>query len=76
MYDLATSVGAIRVGDDLFGSAVQLAARICGVAEADVVLVSREVRDACGDINLTFQSAGSRALKGFAEAVEVFSPAR
>jgi len=66
----------VAEGDDLFGSAVQLAARICGVAEADVVLVSREVRDACGDINLTFQSAGSRALKGFAEAVEVFSPAR
>ena len=31
----------------IFGSAVQMAARICDIAQADAILVSREVRDAC-----------------------------
>lgn len=61
---------------DLFGSAVQMAARVCAIAEADSILVSREVRDACADADLAFKPAGSKALKGFAEPVELFSPAR
>lgn len=60
---------------DLFGSPVQLAARICGVAQADAILVSRAARDACSDVDLGFGSPVSQTLKGFSEPVELFSPA-
>ena len=60
---------------DLFGSAVQLAARICDTAQADAVLVSREVRDVCIGVDLRFEPMGSKTLKGFSEPVQLFSPA-
>jgi class 3 adenylate cyclase len=53
-----------------------MAARICGVAQADTILVSREVRDACTGVDLKFESMGSETLKGFSEPVQLFSPAR
>ena len=61
--------------DDLFGSAVQMAARICDIAQADAILVSREVRDACAGADLVFEPTSSETLKGFSEAVQLFSPA-
>ena len=61
---------------DLFGSAVQMAARICDIAESDSILVSEEVRNACAGADLVFAPTGSRTLKGFAEPVELFCPAR
>ena len=65
----------VEEGDDLFGSAVQMAARICDIAQADAILVSREVRDACAGVDLRFAPAGSETLKGFSEPVQLFSPA-
>ena len=59
---------------DLFGSAVQMAARICDIAQADAILVSREIRDACTNVDLEFAPAGSEMLKGFSEPVPLFSP--
>ncbi len=59
---------------DLFGSAVQLASRICDFGEAGSVLVSREVKDACSGANLTFSPTASAKLKGFSTPVELFSP--
>jgi class 3 adenylate cyclase len=38
--------------------------------------VSREVRDACIDVDLEFEPAGSETLKGFSEPVHIFFPAR
>ena len=64
----------VEEGDDLFGTAVQMAARICAIAQADAILVSREVRDACTGVGLEFASAGSGTLKGFSDPVPVFSP--
>ena len=64
----------VEESDDLFGSAVQMAARICDIARADAVLVSREVRDAC-QCRSGFASAGFETLKGFPEPVPLFSPA-
>jgi len=61
---------------DLFGSAVQLAARICGFAGADAVVVSGAVRDACEAGAMRFAPLGAQTLKGFAEPVELFAPAR
>jgi class 3 adenylate cyclase len=60
-------------GADLFGTAVQMAARLCDAAEAGSILVSREL---CVDAGLTGIDAtplGAIALKGFAEPVPVFS---
>ena len=65
----------LEESDDLFGSAVQMAARICDVAQAGAVLVSREVKDACAGADLGFAPTGSETLKGFAEPVQLFSPA-
>ena len=65
----------VEEGDDLFGSAVQMAARICAIAQADAILVSREVRDACAGVDLRFAPAGSETLRGFSEPVQLFSPA-
>ena len=59
-------------GPDLFGTAVQLAARLCESAEAGAILVSREVCDAAGVAD-DAMSLGPIALKGFAEPVPVFS---
>jgi class 3 adenylate cyclase len=64
----------VEESDDLFGSAVQLAARICQFAQPDAVLVSREVRNACADTQLGFESSGSQVLKGFSQPVQIFSP--
>ncbi|MDJ0897145.1 MAG: DUF4242 domain-containing protein [Alphaproteobacteria bacterium] len=65
----------VQESDDLFGSAVQMAARICEIAQSGAVLVSREVKDACTSADLGFAPAGSETLKGFAEPVQLFSPA-
>ena len=66
----------VAEGHDLFGSAVQMAARICDIAQADAILVSREVRDACTGADLVFEPTSSKRLKGFSEPVPLFSPAR
>ena len=50
---------------DLFGSTVQLAARLCAQAEPGQVLVSNVVADLCLGKNLKFVDAGECELKGF-----------
>lgn len=65
----------VEESNDLFGSAVQMAARICDIAQADAILVSREVRDACSGVDLGFEPTDSQTLKGFSEPVQLFSPA-
>lgn len=62
--------------DDLFGSAVQMASRICDAAQSGTVLVSREVKDACAGADMAFALSGSENLKGFSDPVELYSPAR
>lgn len=61
--------------EDLFGSVVQMAARICDVAQTDRILVSRAVKDSCTDVDLMFDPVGSETLRGFTEPVQLFSPA-
>jgi len=50
---------------DLFGSTVQLAARLCAQAEPGQILVSNVVADLCIGKNLRFVDAGACELKGF-----------
>ena len=66
----------VEDSDDLFGSAVQMAARICEIAQASAILVSREVREACAGVDLVFAPVSSETLKGFSEPVQLLSPAR
>lgn len=66
----------VEEGDDLFGSAVQLASRICDTAKPDSILVSREVRDSCDGTDFRFETSGPEALKGFVEPVQLFRPTR
>ncbi len=55
----------VEDNDDLFGSTVQLAARLCGSAEPGQVLVSNVVADLCLGKGIQFADAGHRDLKGF-----------
>jgi class 3 adenylate cyclase len=57
---------------DLFGAAVQLSARLCGVANPGSIAVSSAVRDLCLGKRLDFESKGALDLKGFADPVPVF----
>jgi class 3 adenylate cyclase len=65
----------VEESGDLFGTSVQMAARICETARSDAILVSREVRDACAGADLSFAPTGPETLKGFAEPVQLFFPA-
>jgi class 3 adenylate cyclase len=57
---------------DLFGKAVQMAARVCDHAEPGTILAADVVRDACPDHNEWFVDAGEFTPKGFTEPVSVF----
>ena len=58
---------------DLFGTSVQLAARLCEQARPGEVLVASVVRDLCAGKGLTFEERGSFVLKGFATPVEAWA---
>jgi class 3 adenylate cyclase len=56
---------------DLFGTTVQLAARLCAHAEPEQSLVSNVVAELCLGKGLAFQDLGEVSLKGFAQPVKV-----
>ena len=58
--------------DDLFGAAVQLAARACNQAAAGAILVSTAVRELCVGKGFTFEPRGPYELKGFTDLVPLF----
>lgn len=62
-----------RVGDDVAGLAVHLAARIVGRAEAGEVLVSRTVRDLVVGSDLRFADRGEHELKGIPERWSLYA---
>jgi class 3 adenylate cyclase len=57
---------------DLFGKAVQLAARICAHAEPGKILVAHVVQEQCKGTSLTFSDLGQVTPKGFVEATQVY----
>jgi class 3 adenylate cyclase len=59
-------------GDDLFGSTVNLASRICDAARGGQVLVSDVVRDIGTEGGYRFADAGAKLLKGFQTPVGLF----
>lgn len=58
---------------DLFGNAVQLAARLCAAAGPGEILVSPLVRDMANGLAVPFEDRGTVRLKGFEDAVRVFA---
>jgi class 3 adenylate cyclase len=58
--------------DDLFGAAVQLAARACDHAAAGGILVSTAVRELCVGKGFTFEARGPFEMKGFDELVPLY----
>jgi class 3 adenylate cyclase len=56
---------------DLFGTTVQLAARLCAHAEPEQSLVSNVVAELCLGKGLAFRDLGEVSLKGFAQPVKV-----
>jgi class 3 adenylate cyclase len=59
----------VAEGNDLFGAAVQLAARACDHAAAGSILTSTAVRELCVGKGFTFEARGPYELKGFEELV-------
>ena len=62
----------IAEDDDLFGTAVQLAARVTDRAEPGQVLVTRVVADLCAGKTFKFASIGAVSMKGFDDAIELY----
>jgi class 3 adenylate cyclase/pimeloyl-ACP methyl ester carboxylesterase len=58
--------------DDLFGTAVQLARRICDQANAGEVLVSNVVRELTAGKGFLFADRGDATLRGFEDPVRLY----
>jgi class 3 adenylate cyclase len=76
-HPLAVRIGLaagepVMEGGDLFGAAVQLAARLCDRASSGSILVSGAVRDLAVGKRFDFQRRGRLTLKGFDEPVRLF----
>lgn len=74
-YPLRVCIGAaagwpIERLNDLFGSTVQLAARLCAQAKPEQTLISSSVVELCPD--LSFESLGEMSFKGFDQPEAVF----
>jgi class 3 adenylate cyclase len=61
--------------NDLFGSTVQLAARLCSHAQPDQILVTNAIAELCLGKGLLFEDLGEVALKGFAYPVRAHAAA-
>jgi class 3 adenylate cyclase len=60
----------IEHANDLFGTAVQLAARLCAHAAAEQILISNVVAELCAGKKLPIQDFGCLTLKGFEQPVQ------
>lgn len=78
----ADSIVRVRVGlnsgepvaedRDLFGTSVQLAARVCAEAEPGTILVSNVVRELAAGKGFLFSDRGDVVLRGFEDPVRLF----
>jgi class 3 adenylate cyclase len=65
----------VEQNDDLFGSTVQLAARLCAHAQPEQILVSNAIPDLCIGKGLFFEELGEVVLKGFGKPVRAHAAA-
>ena len=63
----------VERGSDIFGSTVQLAARLCSHAEPEQIVVSSVVADLCIGKGLMFRPLSEVSLKGFDQPVHAHS---
>jgi class 3 adenylate cyclase len=63
----------VAEGDDLFGTAVQLASRVCQQAEAGEILTTDVVRQLVAGKGFLFSDKGTANLRGFEDPVRVFA---
>lgn len=61
----------IQEEDDLFGSTVQLAARVCAATESEQILCTQSVKDLAQG-NGTFVDGGTHSLKGFRDKFKLW----
>ena len=59
-------------GNDLFGTAVQLAARVCARADAGEILTSDVVRQLVAGKSLMFADQGEAEFRGFEDPVRIY----
>lgn len=57
---------------DLYGTSVQLAARVCAEADAGEIMVSNVVRELAAGKGFLFNDRGDHALKGFEDPVKLY----
>jgi class 3 adenylate cyclase len=75
-YPIKVRIGAaagepVEHQHDLFGSTVQLAARLCSHAQPEQILVSNVIAELCIGKGLAFQDLGEVSLKGFERPIRV-----
>jgi len=75
-YPIKLRIGAaagepVEHHGDLFGSTVQLAARLCSHANPQQILVSNVIAELCIGKGLSFEDLGEVALKGFDRPIRV-----
>ncbi len=61
----------VEESDDIFGVAVQLAARTCGECQPNRILVSNVILELCVGKGFTFHDRGEVQLKGFDQPVRL-----
>ena len=74
-FDVRMAISAgepVTEDDDLFGAAVQLAARVCSTCEGGRILVSSAVRELCLGKGFRFDDKGHVELKGFDDPMRVY----
>ncbi|OAN50893.1 adenylate/guanylate cyclase domain-containing protein [Magnetospirillum moscoviense] len=62
----------IQEEDDLFGSTVQLAARVCAATNTDEILCTASVMDLSGKPKAGFRAVGAKHMKGFKDAIPLY----
>ena len=65
----------VEQNNDLFGSTVQLAARLCAHAQPEQILVSSAIAELCLGKGLSFEDLGEVTLKGFDSPVRAHAAA-
>jgi class 3 adenylate cyclase len=65
----------VEQDNDLFGSTVQLASRLCAHAQPEQILVSNAIAELCLGKGLLFEDLGEVILKGFGYPVRAHSAA-
>lgn len=61
----------VQDGDALFGSTVNLVARICSYGDSGQIITAKVVKDLCIGKGVSFTSLGPKMLKGFDEPVDL-----